>query len=156
MRPAVSFFVQTPSDANIPLAHIVNTAPRELAEMERLRRRSLQPNAGPFGSEAQFQLQQILATGLNLPEAWFEWTMNQPVDHATYRKLREVFLAKNAGQVFTRDQVLEKVWGYDFFGGQRTVDVHMRWLREKLEDTPGRPKQLLTVRGVGYSLRLPR
>ncbi len=60
------------------------------------------------------------------------------------------FLAKNAGQVFTRDQILEQVWGYDFFGGNRTVDVHMRWLREKLEDTPGRPKQLLTVRGVGY------
>ena len=60
------------------------------------------------------------------------------------------FLAKNAGQVFTRDQILEQVWGYDFFGGNRTVDVHMRWLREKLEDDPGRPKQLLTVRGVGY------
>jgi DNA-binding response OmpR family regulator len=60
------------------------------------------------------------------------------------------FLAKNAGQVFTRDQVLEQVWGYDFFGGNRTVDVHIRWLREKLEENPGRPKHLLTVRGVGY------
>ena len=43
------------------------------------------------------------------------------------------FLAKNAGQVFTREQLLEHVWGYEFFGGSRTVDVHMRWLREKLE-----------------------
>jgi two-component system OmpR family response regulator len=60
------------------------------------------------------------------------------------------FLARNAGQVFTREQLLEKVWGYDFFGGSRTVDVHMRWLREKLEPDPPRPRHLLTVRGVGY------
>jgi DNA-binding response OmpR family regulator len=62
------------------------------------------------------------------------------------------FLAKNAGQVFTREQLLEQVWGYDFFGGSRTVDVHMRWLREKLEAVPGNPAHLLTVRGVGYKL----
>jgi DNA-binding response OmpR family regulator len=60
------------------------------------------------------------------------------------------FLAKNAGQVFTREQVLEHVWGYEFFGGSRTVDVHVRWLREKLEQDPGQPRHLLTVRGVGY------
>ena len=60
------------------------------------------------------------------------------------------FLAKNAGQVFTREQLLEHVWGYEFFGGSRTVDVHVRWLREKLEGEPARPKHLLTVRGVGY------
>jgi DNA-binding response OmpR family regulator len=60
------------------------------------------------------------------------------------------FLAKNSGQVFTREQLLEHVWGYEFFGGSRTVDVHVRWLREKLEDTPARPRHLLTVRGVGY------
>jgi len=60
------------------------------------------------------------------------------------------FLAKNTGQVFTREQLLEQVWGYQFFGGSRTVDVHVRWLREKLEEQPGSPKHLLTVRGVGY------
>jgi DNA-binding response OmpR family regulator len=60
------------------------------------------------------------------------------------------FLVRNAGQVFTREHILENVWGYDFFGGSRTVDVHIRWLRERLEDTPARPKHLLTVRGVGY------
>ena len=60
------------------------------------------------------------------------------------------FLAKNAGQVFTREQILQRVWGYDFFGGSRTVDVHMRWLREKLETDPAHPAHLLTVRGVGY------
>jgi DNA-binding response OmpR family regulator len=60
------------------------------------------------------------------------------------------FMARNSGQVFTREQLLENVWGYDFFGGSRTVDVHIRWLREKLEETPEKPKHLLTVRGVGY------
>ncbi|HEX5480442.1 MAG TPA: response regulator transcription factor [Dehalococcoidia bacterium] len=60
------------------------------------------------------------------------------------------FLAKSAGQVFTREQILQRVWGYDFFGGSRTVDVHMRWLREKLESDPAHPAHLLTVRGVGY------
>jgi DNA-binding response OmpR family regulator len=60
------------------------------------------------------------------------------------------YLARNAGQVFTREQLLENVWGYEFFGGSRTVDVHVRWLREKLEQDPARPQHLLTVRGVGY------
>lgn len=62
------------------------------------------------------------------------------------------FLARHPGQVFTREQLLERVWGYDFFGGSRTVDVHVRWLREKLELVPGEPQHLLTVRGVGYKL----
>lgn len=63
-----------------------------------------------------------------------------------------VFLAKSKGFVFSRDQLLEKVWGYDFAGDTRTVDVHVRWLREKIEDNPNEPKLLLTIRGVGYKL----
>jgi len=62
------------------------------------------------------------------------------------------FLASNRGLVFSRDQLLEKVWGYDYFGNTRTVDVHIRWLREKIEDNPNKPKRLVTVRGVGYKL----
>jgi len=62
------------------------------------------------------------------------------------------FLARNKGFVFSRDQLLEKVWGYDFAGDTRTVDVHVRWLREKIEDNPNKPKLLVTVRGVGYKL----
>ena len=60
------------------------------------------------------------------------------------------FLMTNPGQVFTRDQLIEHVWGYNFFGETRTVDVHIRWLREKIELDPGRPQHLLTLRGVGY------
>ena len=60
------------------------------------------------------------------------------------------FLAKNREQVFSRDQLLEKVWGYDYAGDTRTVDVHIRWLRQKIESDPANPKHLLTVRGIGY------
>jgi DNA-binding response OmpR family regulator len=63
-----------------------------------------------------------------------------------------VFLARNKGFVFSRDKLLEKVWGYDFAGDTRTVDVHIRWLREKIEDNPKEPRILLTVRGAGYKL----
>jgi two-component system, OmpR family, response regulator len=63
-----------------------------------------------------------------------------------------VFLAINKGFVFTREQLLEKVWGYDFAGDTRTVDVHIRWLRQKIEVDPSKPEKLLTVRGAGYKL----
>jgi len=60
------------------------------------------------------------------------------------------FLAKNRGQVFSRDALLERVWGHDWIGDPRTVDVHIRWLREKIELDPANPRRILTVRGVGY------
>jgi len=60
------------------------------------------------------------------------------------------FLVKQKGQVFTRDALLQKVWGYEYFGDARTVDVTIRRLRSKLEDEPDRPKYVLTKRGVGY------
>jgi DNA-binding response OmpR family regulator len=62
------------------------------------------------------------------------------------------FLARNRGLVLSREQLLEKVWGYDYAGGTRTVDVHIRWLREKIEENPAEPKRLITVRGIGYKL----
>ena len=61
-----------------------------------------------------------------------------------------VFLVKNAGQVFKREQLLDKVWGFDFAGDTRTVDVHISWLRQKIEDDPKHPRRLVTLRGVGY------
>ena len=62
------------------------------------------------------------------------------------------FLAKNKGLVFSREHLLEKVWGYDFPGDTRTVDVHIRWLRQKIENNPGHPEIIVTVRGTGYKL----
>src|SRR5215831_14023941 len=64
-----------------------------------------------------------------------------------------VYLVRNRGTVLTRDQVLYNVWGYDYAGDTRTVDVHIRWLREKLEEDPANPRLIQTVRGVGYVFR---
>lgn len=61
-----------------------------------------------------------------------------------------VYLAQHRGKALSRDRLLEEVWGWDFSGGSRTVDVHMRWLREKLEVDPADPVRLVTVRGAGY------
>jgi DNA-binding response OmpR family regulator len=62
-------------------------------------------------------------------------------------------LAQHPGQVLSREQLLNLVWGNDFYGDSRTVDVHIRWLREKIEEEPGDPKYILTVRGVGYKFK---
>ncbi|GAB4528157.1 MAG: response regulator transcription factor [Anaerolineae bacterium] len=59
-------------------------------------------------------------------------------------------LMRNRSAVLSRDLILTKVWGYDYFVDKRTVDVHIRWLREKIEDDPSNPKRIITVRGVGY------
>ena len=63
------------------------------------------------------------------------------------------YLVRNRGTVLTRDQLLHNVWGYDYAGDTRTVDVHIRWLREKLEEDPPNPRLIQTVRGVGYCFR---
>ena len=59
-------------------------------------------------------------------------------------------LIKNTGTALSRDRLLQEVWGYDFPGDTRTVDVHIRWLREKVEEDAAEPKHIVTVRGVGY------
>ena len=59
-------------------------------------------------------------------------------------------LLRERGKVFTREDLMQKVWNYDYFGDMRTVDVTVRRLREKIEDDPGKPRYILTRRGVGY------
>jgi DNA-binding response OmpR family regulator len=61
-----------------------------------------------------------------------------------------IYFLRNKGRAFTREQLLREVWGYDFYGDSRTVDVHVSWLRQKIEEQPGKPVRILTVRGVGY------
>ena len=60
------------------------------------------------------------------------------------------YLMEHQGQVLSRDHLLEQVWGWDYSGGSRTVDVHIRWLREKIEPDPSKPIRIVTVRGMGY------
>ncbi len=74
----------------------------------------------------------------------------EPVD-LTQREFDLLYtLMKTPGRVFTREMLLDMVWKVDFYGDTRTVDVHIRYLRQKLEDEPDAPKRILTVRGVGY------
>ena len=61
-----------------------------------------------------------------------------------------VYLIKHKNQVLSRDQILESVWGWEYIGDSRTVDVHVRWLREKIEEDPSNPKRIITARGAGY------
>jgi DNA-binding response OmpR family regulator len=61
-----------------------------------------------------------------------------------------VFIANHRGQVLTREFILERVWGWDYVGDSRTVDVHIRWLREKIEPDAANPHRIITVRGAGY------
>jgi DNA-binding response OmpR family regulator len=70
------------------------------------------------------------------------------LSHKEFDLLSE--LMRNQGAVLSRDLILTKVWGYEYFGDKRTVDVHVRWLREKIEDDPSSPLRIVTVRGVGY------
>lgn len=75
-------------------------------------------------------------------------------DKAIHLKPKEfdllIFLTRNRGIVLSRDLALERVWGWEYDGGSRTVDVHVRWLREKIERDPSNPTRIVTVRGIGY------
>jgi DNA-binding response OmpR family regulator len=71
-----------------------------------------------------------------------------PLSHKEFDLLTE--LMRNQGVVLSRDLILTKVWGYEYYGDKRTVDVHIRWLREKVEKDPSSPQRIATVRGVGY------
>jgi DNA-binding response OmpR family regulator len=70
------------------------------------------------------------------------------LSHKEFDLLSE--LMRNKGAVLSRDLILTTVWGYEYFGDKRTVDVHIRWLREKIENDPSDPQRIATVRGVGY------
>lgn len=87
------------------------------------------------------------------PEAYLVTKRGEPVD-LTHREFELVhYLARHIGQVMTREHLLQAVWGYDYFGDVRTVDVTVRRLREKVEDNPSNPIWIVTRRGVGYYLR---
>lgn len=88
-----------------------------------------------------------------LPDAFVAQKCGEDIEltHREFELLHH--LATHMGQVMTREYLLETVWGYDYFGDVRTVDVTIRRLREKIEDTPSRPEYILTRRGVGYYMK---
>ena len=89
------------------------------------------------------------------PDAYAVSRDGESIDltHREYELLH--YLARHIGQVMTREDLLETVWGYDYFGDVRTVDVTVRRLREKIEEDPSNPNWIITRRGVGYYLRNP-
>jgi two-component system response regulator VicR len=88
---------------------------------------------------------------LDMDFARYEVKKNKKIIELTLREFELLkFLATQPGQIFTREQLLEKVWGYEYYGDVRTVDVTVRRLREKVEDDAGNPDYVLTKRGVGY------
>ena len=89
------------------------------------------------------------------PDAYMVSKRGEKIE-LTHREFELLYyLAKHIGQVMTREHLLQTVWGYDYFGDVRTVDVTVRRLREKIEDSPSHPTYLVTRRGVGYYLRNP-
>jgi two-component system response regulator VicR len=89
------------------------------------------------------------------PEAYIVSKNGESIE-LTHREFELLhYLAKHIGQVMTREHLLQTVWGYDYFGDVRTVDVTVRRLREKIEDSPSHPNYLVTRRGVGYYVRNP-
>ena len=104
-------------------------------------------NASTTGSEIVIGDLEIL------PDAFVAQKRGEDIEltHREFELLHH--LATHMGQVMTREYLLETVWGYDYFGDVRTVDVTIRRLREKIEGTPSRPEDILTRRGVGYYMK---
>jgi two-component system response regulator VicR len=89
------------------------------------------------------------------PDAYLVTKRGETIE-LTHREFELLhYLAKHIGQVMTREHLLQTVWGYDYFGDVRTVDVTVRRLREKIEDRPSYPNWIVTRRGVGYYLKNP-
>lgn len=93
----------------------------------------------------------IVFQNLSINPSRYEVAKDDKVIDLTLREFELLkFLAQQPGQIFTRETLLEKVWGYEYFGDVRTVDVTVRRLREKVEDNPASPNFIMTKRGVGY------
>lgn len=121
-------------------------SPREITARVKAILRRAQP--------ATDQDQVIRCHDLTLNLSTYEAIKNGKVLPLSFREFELLkFLAQRAGQVFTRETLLSEVWGYEYFGDTRTVDVTIRRLREKIEDNPSEPKYIQTKRGVGYSFR---
>jgi len=116
-----------------------------LARVKALLRRSRLTPETPPGREV------IRAGNLEVNLAGHTATLNgEPLDLKPREFDLLALLMGGKGRAFTREQLLERLWGQDWFGDTRTVDVHVRWLREKIEADPGSPGRIITIRGVGY------
>jgi len=125
-------------------------SPRELAaRVKAVLRRARQPRA-PEEDALEFP-------GLTIRPASREvYLLGEPLSLTPKEYDILLLLVRSPGRVFTREQILEKVWGYDFFGEARTVDTHITRLREKMAKIPAAPQYISTVWGVGYKFEAPK
>lgn len=120
-------------------------SPRELvARIKAALRRYGKSGAMPDSRLLKFQRLRID------PEARLVWKDDEPVDLTAIEFDLLHTLAEHRGRVLSREQLLERVWGHDFYGEERVVDVHLGHIRKKIEDNPAQPEFIITVRGVGY------
>lgn len=124
---------------------------KALLRRVRLVREEVTATQQESNSQADFPLERMVFTDLIIDLSRHEVIFRDTVFHLKPKEFELlVFMARNRGIVLSRDLILERVWGWDYDGGSRTVDVHVRWLREKIEDDAANPMRLVTVRGVGY------
>ena len=109
-----------------------------------IRRREM--DAGPPEEEKSISVGGLT---LNL-EARTAHMLGEPLDLRPKEYDLLAFMAGHPGRAYSRNELLDQVWGTDYFGDPRTVDVHIRWLREKIEREPGSPRRIITIRGTGY------
>lgn len=125
---------------------------KALLRRVRLIREDLAAEGVPAGDASTVEVQETLTfSNLEIDQARREVRLDgKPIR----LKLKEyellVFLARNRGIALSRDLILDRVWGWEHDGSSRTVDVHIRWLREKIEVEPSRARRIITVRGIGY------
>ena len=127
-------------------------SPRELvARVRAILRRTARDGGGPLTAEP------LRNGGLTLDPTTHEVTLNgRPVELTAKEFELLKLLLSHPNRVFTRDFLLEHIWGYDYFGSTRTVDMHISRLREKLEDDAAASTFIVTVRGVGYKFKGPQ
>jgi len=127
-------------------------SPRELVARVKVRLRRLKP--GAVGRSQQVGSERLKLGRLTIDQERFEVLVDGERLDLTPKEFELLhFMAGEPGKVFSREQLLEKIWGYDFAGDSRTVDVHIRHLRQKLERYPDANQCIETVRGVGYRFK---
>jgi len=128
---------------------------RELIARVKANMRRLQVVAPAAEEEAEASNEIVVGSLVIQPDAYQVMKRDEAIE-LTHREFELLhYLGKHIGQVMTREHLLQTVWGYDYFGDVRTVDVTIRRLREKIEDNPSHPAWIVTRRGVGYYLRNP-
>jgi two-component system response regulator VicR len=126
-----------------------------LARVKAHLRRQTKVQSAPSESDTQRNGMRIHALFID-NDMYMVYKDGVPLD-LTHREFELIqYLAKNSGKVMTREHLLQAVWGFEYFGDVRTVDVTIRRLREKLETDPSRPEYIMTRRGLGYLMRSPK